>query len=196
MERRGGPALSGAEACGADWACRAGLDRINSHWPSDVLEFFLAEIDERFLQPVTHLAIGVLGETDAARISNALKARGDIDAVAHQVAVALLDHIAEMDADPKLDAALRRKASVALDHAVLHLDGAANGIDDASELNEDAVARALDDAAVMHGDGRVDQIAAERAQPRKRPLLVGSQQACCIRPHPPQEWLRVSGSPP
>ena len=26
----------------------------------------------------------------------------------------------------------------------------------------------------MQGDGRVDQIAAERAQPRKRPLLVGS----------------------
>jgi two-component sensor histidine kinase len=32
------------------------------------------------------------------------KARGDIDAVAHQVAVALLDNIAEMDADAELDA--------------------------------------------------------------------------------------------
>ena len=66
------------------------------------------------------------------------KSRGDIDAVAHQVAVALLDHIAEVDADAELDAALGRKAGVALDHAVLHLDGAAHGIDDASELNEDA----------------------------------------------------------
>ena len=175
MERRGGPALSGAEACGAErWACRAGLDRIGSHWPSDVLEFFLSEIDELFLEAVTHLPIGVLGKTDAARISNAFKTRGDVDAVAHQVAVALLDHIAEMDADPELDATLGRQASVALDHAVLHLDGAADGIDHAAELDEDAVAGPLDDAAVMQGDGRVDQIAAERPQPRKRPLLVGT----------------------
>ena len=74
----------------------------------------------------------------------------------------------------ELDAALGRKTGVALDHAVLHLDGAANGIDDAAKLDDAAVAGALDDAAVMHGDGRVDQIAAERAQPRKRPLLVGT----------------------
>ena len=37
-----------------------------------------------------------------------------------------------------------------------------------------AVAGALDHAAVMHGDGGVDQIAPERPQPRKRPLLVGT----------------------
>jgi hypothetical protein len=50
-----------------------------------------------------------------------------------------------MDTDPELDAALGRQTSVALDHAVLHLDGATNGIDDASELNEDAISRALYD---------------------------------------------------
>ena len=94
------------------WACRASLDRIGSHWPSDVLEFFLSEIDERFLDPVTHLAIGVLGKTNTARISNAFKARGDVDAIAHQVAVALLDHIADMDADPELDAAFRWQAAL------------------------------------------------------------------------------------
>ena len=44
----------------------------------------------------------------------------------------------------------------------------------ASTTNEDIVSRPLDDTAVMQSDGGVDQIAAERAQPRKRPLLVGS----------------------
>ena len=122
----------------------------------------------------THLPIGVLGEANGARLGDTLQSRGDVDAVAHQVAVALLNYVAEMDADAELDAALGRKAGVPLDHAVLHLDGAANGIDHASELYEDAVAGSLDDTAVMQGDGRVDQIAAERAQPRKRPLLVGS----------------------
>jgi hypothetical protein len=61
-----------------------------------------------------------------------------------------------MNADSKLDAALGRQASVALDHAVLHLDGAADGIDHAAELNDDPVAGPLDDAAVMYGDGRID----------------------------------------
>src|SRR5262249_52904910 len=100
------------------------------------------------------------------------RSRRDIDAVAHQVAIALLDDIAEMDADADFDVALRRQAGVALDHAVLDLDGAANRIDDASELDENAIARPFDDAVVMQRDGGVDEVAAERAQPRKRPLLV------------------------
>ena len=78
-----------------------------------------------------------------------------------------------MDADAELDATLRRKTRVALDHAILHLDCAANGIDDASELYEDAVTRPLDDAAVMHGDGGIDQIASQRSEAGKCPLLVG-----------------------
>jgi hypothetical protein len=68
-----------------------------------------------------------------------------------------------MDADAELDAALGRQASVPLDHAALHLDGAAHGVDNASELNEDAVSGPLNDAAVMQSGGRVEQIAAERA---------------------------------
>jgi hypothetical protein len=143
-------------------SCVTPGDREHSHWPSDVFEFFLSEIGEAFLKAITHLAVGVLGKTDTARISNAFKARGNVDAVAHQVAIALLDHVAQMDADAELDATLRRKTRVALDHAILHFDRAANGIDDASELYEDAVTRPLDDAAVMHGDGgdRSDRFAA------------------------------------
>ena len=38
----------------------------------------------------------------------------NVDAVAHQVAIALLDDVAEMDADPILDALLWRQASIAL----------------------------------------------------------------------------------
>ena len=79
-----------------------------------------------------------------------------------------------MDADAELDAALGRQAGVALDHAVLHLDGAAHGVDHAAELDKDAVAGALDHPPVMHGDGRIDQIAPERPQPRQCAILVGA----------------------
>ena len=138
------------------------------------LSSVFAEIADREIEPRLDLPIGVLGKTDRAGLGDAFQSRGDVDAVAHQVAVALLDHIAQMDADAELDAALGRKASIALDHAVLHLDGAAHGVDDAAELDEDAVAGALDHAAVMHGDGRIDQIAPERPQPRQCAILVGA----------------------
>ena len=85
----------------------------------------------------------------APGLGDTLESRGDVDAVAHQVAVALLDHIAEMDADAELDAPLRRKTSIALDHAVLHLDGAAHGIDHAAELNDAPIAGALHHATVV-----------------------------------------------
>ena len=48
-----------------------------------------------------------------------------------------------MNAAAELDSALRRQAQIALDPAVLNLDGAARGIDDAAELDQDAVAGGL-----------------------------------------------------
>jgi hypothetical protein len=45
--------------------------RISSHWPRDVLELSLAEVDEILREPVAHLPVGVFGDTDAARLANA-----------------------------------------------------------------------------------------------------------------------------
>ena len=87
----------------------------------------------------------------------ALKPSGDVDPVPHQVPVFLLDHVAEMDADAILDALFWRQARVALDQAVLHLDCAAHRVDDATELDDAAVACALDDAAMMYRNGWIDQ---------------------------------------
>ena len=123
-----------------------------------------------------HLTIGVLGQTDRAGLGDALQPRGDIDAVAHQIAVALLDDVAEMNADAKFDALVRRHAGVALDHGVLHFDRAAHRVDDAAELDDAAVAGALDDAAMMHGDRGIDQIAAQRAQSRQGAIFVRARE--------------------
>jgi class 3 adenylate cyclase len=56
----------------------------------------------------------------AMEVGDSLETRGDIDAVAHQVAVGLLDDVAHVNADAELDAAIFRRAGVAVDHAVLH----------------------------------------------------------------------------
>jgi hypothetical protein len=98
---------------------------------------------------------------------------GDVDAVAHQITVRFLDYVAEVNADAKLDPAIRRHAGVAFDHRGLDLDGAAHRLDDAAELDNAAVARAFDDAAMMHGDDRVDQVAAKRPETGEDPIFIG-----------------------
>jgi hypothetical protein len=118
------------------------------------------------------LPIGILREADGARLGYPLQSRGNVYAIAHQVAVALLDNVAQMNADAKLDAAFGRQAGVALNHAVLQFDAAAHGIDDAAKFDQSAIAGALHHAAGMHSDGRIDQIAAERPQPRQYAILV------------------------
>ena len=137
---------------------------------------FRAEIGGSEVEPAFDLPIRLLRHTDGAGGANAFEARGDVDAVAHQVAVRLLDHVTQMNADAEFDAALARQAGVALNHAVLDLDGAAHRVDQAAKLDKQAIAGALDHATVMHSDGRVDQVAAEAPQTRKRPVLVRARE--------------------
>ena len=68
--------------------------------------------------------IRVLGQTDRAGRSSPLETSGDINPVAHEVTVALLNDVAEMNADPEFDPLFGRQAGVTLDHAGLHLERA------------------------------------------------------------------------
>ena len=77
-----------------------------------------------------------------------------------------------MNADAKFDAFVECDSRVALDHGVLHFERAAHRVDYAAKLDDAAVAGALDDAAVVHGDGGIDQIAAQRAQSRQSSIFV------------------------
>ncbi len=155
----------------------ANRKRIDSHWVGNILEFGLAKIADREIEPRLHLAIGVFRETNASGRCDTLQSRSDIDSIAHQVAVALFDHVAEMNADPKLDAAFRRQAGIALDHAVLHFNGTANGVDNAAKLDECAVACALDHSPLVYGDSGIDQVTAQRTQPRQYSILVGPRES-------------------
>ena len=101
--------------------------------------------------------------TDFKRI-DPLRSRGDVDPVAHQVAVPLFDHVAEVNAEAKFDALFGRHLGVALDHGCLDFDCAPHGVDHAAEFDDRAVASALDDAAVMDGDDRIDHVAAKRPE--------------------------------
>ncbi len=150
----------------------ADLQRIDPDRLGDVLELCRAKVADREIEPALYLTIGVLGKADRARLAHALQARRDVDAIAHQVAVALLDHVAQVNADAEFDALFGRDPCVALDHGVLHFESAAHRVDDAAKLDNAAVAGALDDTAMMHGDCGIDQIAAQCAQSRQGSIFV------------------------
>ena len=158
--------------------------RISANLPVDVLELGRAEIGDLHLEPAAHLPIGVLRKTNCARLRNALKPRGDIDAVAHQVAVALLNDVANVNPDAEFDSPVLRHARVTLEEAVLDLDRAADRVHDAAKLDDASVAGAFHDTAAMSGDSRVDEVAAQTPQTREGAILVGTPPTGCIRRHP------------
>src|SRR5580693_4540506 len=99
----------------------ADFERIDPDRVGNVLQLGRAEIADREIESPLDLTISVLRQAYRARLANAFQTRCDIDAVAHQIAVGLLDDIAKMDAYAEVDAALSRKAGVALDHLQRHL---------------------------------------------------------------------------
>ncbi|MBP2447283.1 hypothetical protein JOH51_004722 [Rhizobium leguminosarum] len=97
IESFGGNAVGArpaASAVTAEFACGdADLERIDADRLSDIFELGVAEIADGEIEPRLDLTVGVLGQANGARRCNALQTRGDVDAVAHQVAVAFLDRL-------------------------------------------------------------------------------------------------------
>src|SRR5262245_25890692 len=77
-----------------------------------------------------------------------------------------------MNADAKFDPPFSRQAGISLDHAVLDFNRTANSVDHAAELDDEPISHAFHDASVVYRYSRIDQVAAERPQPRQRAILV------------------------
>jgi len=148
---------------------------VDPHRAGDVLDLLLAQILKGEGQPVANVIVNGTGDEHPAGIGQRLYASGDIDAIAVEV-VALDDHIAEIDADAQLDAAVRPDSGIALGHRLLHRDRAAHRVDDAGELDQQAVAGRLDDPAVVLGDLRIEELSAQRFEAFERAFLVRSHQ--------------------
>ena len=54
----------------------------------------------------------------------------------------------------------------------LHLDGAAHGVYHTAKLDQRPVPCALNYAPVVHGDGRIDEVATQHPQPRQSAVLI------------------------
>jgi len=86
-----------------------------------------------------------------------------------------------VNSNTELDAMVGRQRGIALGHRRLHFGRASERVDDAAELDQQAVAGRLDDAALMIGDLRVDDFGAPPLEPAEGPFLVGLDQARIAR---------------
>ena len=163
--------LSGTAGSEAGSPPFAPADAEDPHRPGDVLHRLLAQVLEHDAELVAHRIAHRARDEDAARIGERLEPRGDVDAVAVDV-VALDDHVAQVDADAELDAAVVLRGAVAVGHAGLDGDGAAHRLDGAGEIDQQAVAGALDDAAAVRRDMGFDELAEMRLEPAQRAFLV------------------------
>jgi hypothetical protein len=98
-----------------------------------------------------------------------------------------------VNAEAKINAALGRDIGVTLDEAGLHFDRTAHGVDDAPELDNTAIARALDDASVMNGDDGVDKIAAKGSQAREDAVFVRAGEPAVADHISDQDCLKFAG---
>ena len=124
---------------------------------------------------VADLLVDVRGDADAAGLGQPLEPRRHIHAVAVDVA-SLDDHLADVDPEAEIDALSGGGAGIALCHAALYLERAADRIHYARELGEKAVARGLDDAPAMLADLGFDELPKMALEPGVGALLVRSHQ--------------------
>jgi hypothetical protein len=117
------------------------------------------------------------GYANPAGLGDPLQSGGDIHAVAVDVVVFGNHNVAEIDSDPEYDPLIIRSRDVALGHPALHRNRTGDGLNDARELDQDAIAGGLDDAAPVFCNIRIDQFAAVTLKPGKSPSLVPAHKA-------------------
>src|SRR5262249_33823082 len=115
------------------------------------------------------------GDTDAVRVGETFQACSHVDAIPIDVAT-VDDDITNIDADPELNALLRRRVGIACDHGVLNVDGTAQRIHHTCKLHKYAIAGGLHDSAAVLPDLRIEKLAPMRIQTAKSILLICAHQ--------------------
>jgi hypothetical protein len=116
------------------------------------------------------------GDADPTGLREGFQSRCDVDAIAVEVVV-FNDDIAEIDTNSENYGRLARGCIRQRSTGALHRKRAVYSIDHAAELDDGAIADQLHDAAVVGGDGWVEDGLSVPLQSSQRARLVGPHQA-------------------
>ena len=111
----------------------------------------LADILEWNLNDLPNLIVDSLRDTNSSRLGDLFEANSDVHAGTVKI-VLFGDHIPEIHANAELHSLVLRDGDIAFLDFVLNLDSAANGLNNARELGDDAVSCCTEDVALMGGD--------------------------------------------
>ena len=132
-------------------------DGVSPGRATNILQTELAQIDEICVDLASNLLVRGRRNANAARLSNTLKPRRNIDAIAEDV-VGIDNDVANIDPDsvPELRVGC---TCCALRHSPLNCNRASHGIDGTCELDQHAVAGRLDNPAFALSDFGIDEFA-------------------------------------
>ena len=143
----------------------------DAHRARNILDLVLTGILEADREPVANLVAHCSADVYTARICQALHLRGDRDAIAVDQ-IAIRNHITHIDRNTETNPRVGRHLRCVFRHCALNCDRAADGIDNAVELHQKAIAPGPYNAAPMGGNLRIDEGPADRPDRRKGALLV------------------------
>ena len=115
-------------------------------------------------------------DADATRRTFCLKPGRHIHHITVQIR-SIGNHVANVDSHAEPNGSIAGQVAVAYLHLLLHLHGAAHRPLDAIEHDQQGIASGLDDQATMIINGRVNNLAAQRAQSFDRSYVVQPDEA-------------------
>src|SRR5262249_9797892 len=139
-----------------------------------VLDLLRPDIGELHGELVGDLLMHGARDADAADFGEAFESRGDIDAFAQEITVAL-DYVADGDADTERHVATRRIGQVAGPQGFLDVDRTAYRIHRAREFRKHGIAGGIEDAPARLGDEIVDDFPIGCETPQRLFLIFRDQ---------------------
>jgi hypothetical protein len=128
------------------------------------------------IELVPDLIVDGLRDADCTGLGQRFEPGGDVNAVTEDIA-AVDDYVAEIDADAHLQPAFERHRVVDGVRRPLHLDGAAQRVDDTCKIRQQAVSGGADDSPPMRCDQRVDGAAQLPERSMRAGLVLAHQPA-------------------
>jgi hypothetical protein len=108
----------------------------------------LSRIVKHNVEFIADLSVGIIGNTNAARLRNGFEPCSDVDVIAEYVAV-IFNNITNIDTDSELNSTMQGYVRIALGHAALNIDRAPQRVYNAIEFGEKPIAGVLDDVSAM-----------------------------------------------
>src|SRR5262249_28005854 len=149
------------------------MDPVHVDRTRNVFDDLLTHVLETKAELVAHLIVHNTRNHDPSRISESLEPCRHVYAITKNIA-AIDNDVANIDADSELNTLVDRHIRIPISHSALNINGAAHGVDDTDEFDQNSIARCFDDTASMFRDLWVYQFFAVSFEIVKSALFVAA----------------------